>query len=146
MSGQHRKYQVNPHSSSWFSATCAAIVPRNHFFCLSQQNKSSETKGKFRQVSNRCKRVPKATKLTYANKIKDSITYQKLGSWDFWKIANSVLNKVKSPIPLLFNSPGVLSSASNKTKLFAKNFSKNSNLDDSGISSPSFPSRTTLKL
>ena len=40
----------------------------------------------------------------------------------------------------------MLSSASDKAKLFAKNFSKNSNLDDSGISLPVFPSRTSLKL
>ena len=40
----------------------------------------------------------------------------------------------------------MLSSASDKTKLFAENFSKNSNLDDSGISLPVFPSRTNLKL
>ena len=40
----------------------------------------------------------------------------------------------------------VLSSASDKEKLFPKNFSKNSNLDDSGISLPVFPSRTNLKL
>ena len=40
----------------------------------------------------------------------------------------------------------MLSSASDKAKLFAKNFSKDSNLDDSGISLPSFPSRTNLKL
>ena len=40
----------------------------------------------------------------------------------------------------------MLSSASDKAKLFAKNFSKNSNLDDSGISLPLFPSRTNLKL
>ena len=34
----HRKYQVKPHSSPWFSAACAAaIVHRNHFFCLYQQ-------------------------------------------------------------------------------------------------------------
>ena len=39
-----------------------------------------------------------------------------------------------------------MSSASDKAKLFAKNFSKNSNLDDSGISLPVFPSRTNLKL
>ena len=32
------------------------------------------------------------------------------------------------------------------TKLFAENFSKNSNVDDSGISFPIFPSRTILKL
>ena len=40
----------------------------------------------------------------------------------------------------------MLSSASDKAKLFAKNFSKNSNLDDSGISLPAFPSRTNQKL
>ena len=40
----------------------------------------------------------------------------------------------------------MLSSASDKAKLFAKNFSKNSNLDDSGISLPVFPSRANLKL
>ena len=40
----------------------------------------------------------------------------------------------------------MLSSASNKAKLFAENFSLNYNLDDSGISLPVFPSRTNLKL
>ena len=40
----------------------------------------------------------------------------------------------------------MLSSASDKAKLFAKNFSKNSSLDDSRISLPVFPSRTNLKL
>ena len=40
----------------------------------------------------------------------------------------------------------MLSSAFDKTKGFAENFSKNSNLDDSGISLPVFPSRTNLKL
>ena len=53
----HRKKQVKPHSSPWFSAACAAaIVHRNHFFCLYLQNKSSESKVKFRQASNRFKR------------------------------------------------------------------------------------------
>ena len=110
-----------------------------------QQNKTSESKVKFRQASNRCKSVLEAAKLAYATETKESITSQKLGSRDFWRIANSVLNKGKSPIPPLFNGPEVLSSASDKAKLFAKNFSKNSILDDSGISLPVFPSRTSLK-
>ena len=77
----HLKYQVKPHSSPWFSAACAAaIVHRNHFFRLYQQNKSSESKVKFRQASNRCKRVLEAVKLAYATKTKESITSQKLGS------------------------------------------------------------------
>ena len=111
-----------------------------------QQNKSCESKVKSRCASNHCKRVLEASKLAYATKTKESITSQKLGSLDFWRIANSVLTKGKSAIPPLFNGPEMLSSASDKAKLFAKNFSKNSNLDESGISLSVFPSRTNLKL
>ena len=60
--------------------------------------------------------------------------------------ADSVLNMGRSAIPPLFNGLEVLSSASDKAKLFAENFSMNSNLDDSGISLPVFPFRTNLKL
>ena len=77
---------------------------------------------KFKQANNRCKRVFEAAKLTYATKTNQSINSQQLGSRDFWRIANSVLNKVKSAIPPLFNSPEVLSSASDKAKLFEKTF------------------------
>ena len=60
----HRKYQVNPHSSPWFSAACAAaIIHRNHFFHFYQREKSSDSKVKFRQASNLCKRVLKGAKL-----------------------------------------------------------------------------------
>ena len=143
----HHKYQVKHHSSPWFSAACAAaIIHRNYFFRLYQQNKSSESKVKFRQASNRCKRVLEAARLAYATKTKETITSQKLGSRDLWRIANSVLNKSKSVIPPLFNGPEVLSTASDKAKLFVKNFSENSNLDDSGISLLVFPCRTNLKL
>ena len=77
---------------------------------------------------------------------KESITSQNLGSRDFSRIASSVFNKGKSAIPPLFKGPEVLSSVSNKAKLFVKNFSKNSNLDDSGISLSVFPSKTNMKL
>ena len=82
-------YRDKPHSSPWFLAAFdAAIVYRNHFFRLYQQNKSSESKGKFRQPSNRCEKVLEAVKLAYANKTKEFISSQKLGSWDFWRIVN----------------------------------------------------------
>ena len=132
----HIKYQIMPHLSPWFSAACAHLY---------QKDKSSDSKVKFRQASNHYKRVLEATKFAYANKTKESITSQKLGSQDFWQIAHSVLNKDKSAIPPLFNSPEVLSSASDKAKLFAEDFSKNFNLDDSGIFLLVFPSRTNLK-
>ena len=140
----HCKYQVKSQSSLRFSAACAAaIVQSNHLFRLYQENKS-ESKVNLRQASNRCKRVLEAVKLAYANNTK-SITSEKLGSRDFWRIANSVLDKDKSAIPPLFNAPEVRSSASDKAKYFSKNFSKNSNLDDSGTSLPVFPSRTNRK-
>ena len=129
--------QVKPHSSSWFLAACAAaIVHRNHFLRLYQQNKSCEFKVKFRQASNSCKRIFETVKLVYATKTKESITSQKIGSRDFWQIANSVLKEGKSAIPPLFNNPEVLSSAPDQAKLFVKNFLRNSNLHDSSISLP----------
>ena len=87
-----------------------------------------------------------AAKIAYANKTKESMTFQKLGPCDFWRIDNIVLNKGKSTIPPLLNDSEVLSSASGKAKIFAENFSKNSNLADSGISLLVFASRTNLKL
>ena len=100
----YRKYQVRPHSSARFSAACtAAIVYRNRSFHLYQQNKSSKSKVKFRQASNRYKRALGAAQPAYASKTEKSITSQKLGSRYFWQIASSVLNK-GNPLYLLFNS------------------------------------------
>ena len=94
-----------------------------------QKEKSSDSKVKFRQGSNPHKRVLEAAKLTYANKTKSSVLARNL-SRDFWWIANSVLNKDKSAIPPLFNGLEMLSSASEKVKLFPENLCKNSNIDD----------------
>ena len=143
----HIKYQVKPCSSPWISAACAAaILHRNNFYRLYQREKSSDSKVKFKQASNRCKRVLEAAKLAYANKTKESITSQKLGSRDFWRILNSVLNKGKSAIAPSFNGAEVLPFACDKAKLFAEKFSVNSNLHDSGISLHAFLSRSNLKL
>ena len=88
----HRKYQVKPRSSPWFSAACAAAMARrNHFLRLYQKDKSSASKVNFRQASNRCKRVLKAAKLAHANKTRESIISRKLESRHVWQIANSVL-------------------------------------------------------
>ena len=62
------------------------------------------------------------------------------------RIANSVLKKGISAIPPLFKGREVLFFASVKAKLFAKNFCRNSNHDDSGIYLPVFLSSTNLKL
>ena len=74
------------------------------------------------QASICCKRVLEAAKVAYATKTKESISSQKLGSRDFWRIANSFLKKGKPPIPPLLNGSEVLSSASDKAKLLLKTF------------------------
>ena len=78
-------------------------------------------------------------KFAHANETKESITSQKIGSRDFWQIADSVLNTDKSAITPIFNDPEVLSSTSNKIK-------NSTPVDGSGISLPVFSSKTNLKL
>ena len=64
----HLEYQVKPQSPLWFSAACTtAIFHRNYFIRLYQENKSSTSKVKFRQVSNLCKRVLKVHSRLLAN-------------------------------------------------------------------------------
>ena len=54
------------------SAACAAAIAHgNNFFCLYQQNKSSESKVKLRRTSNHFKRVLESAKLAYADKTKE---------------------------------------------------------------------------
>ena len=78
----HCKYHLKPYSSPWFSAACVRSLQKS-LLCLYQQNKSFESKVKFRQASNHCKRVLEAAKLAHANKTKESINSQKLDSKDF---------------------------------------------------------------
>ena len=87
-----------------------------------QRDKSSDSKVKFTQAGNHCKRVLQAAKLAYANN--QRVYY--------------------FPENLAFRTLNF--SAYEKGKLFAGNFFRNSHLDDSGISLPVFNSRTNLKL
>ena len=104
---------------------------------MHQQNKSSQSKIKFRQDNNHCKRVLETAKLAY--------TSQKLGSHTFGRLPSD-LNKGKSAIYFLYSTAcSCCLLHLIKQNCFAENFSKNSNLDDSVICLPIFPSRTTLK-
>ena len=69
---------------------------------------------------------------------------------NIWSSIHEKVEQLSWKWPLLkkklFNGPEVLSSTSDKAKLFPEIFSGNFNLDDSGVSLPVYPSRTTLKL
>ena len=138
----HRKYQVKPHSYPWFSATsAAAIVYRNLFFHLYQQNKSFESKVKFRQASNCWKKVLEPAKLAYANKTKNPSFPRNLALGTFGELPIVFSTKVNL-LYLLYSMAWRYC----LVDLFPKNFSKDFNLDGSGISLPVFTSRTNLKL
>ena len=101
---------------------------------------------KFKWADNHCKKFLKAPKFASTNKARKSITSMKFGLCDFWQTSKIILSKGKFTVPPLFNAPKVLFVASDKTKLFNENYSKNSNLDDSGIYLSVFPFVTNLKL
>ena len=72
-----------------------------------------------------CSHYKNVLEVFKANEIKELITSPNLSSCEFWRIANSVLNKDKPNIPSLFNYPEILSCASDKAKMFSKNFNLN---------------------
>ncbi|XP_065641128.1 RNA-directed DNA polymerase from mobile element jockey [Hydra vulgaris] len=135
-----RPFQVKPHSTPWFSPSCAAAISnRNHFFHLFQKNNSLENKWLFIIARNRCKKVLSDAKLHYSQFTKSCILSQKLGSKDFWKIFNSIINKGRSNIPSLIHGTDLITSPKDKAELFAKNFSSNSTLESYGHSLHSIP-------
>ena len=65
------------------SILCCCYGHRNNLFRLNQESRSSASKVKFRQAGNLFERVTEAVKLTDANKTKENLTSQKLGSRGF---------------------------------------------------------------
>ena len=82
-----------------------------------------ENKKLFCESRNHCKRVLKEARSNYADTTRRSVASQLIGSCDFWRICNSILNSVKYTIPPLFNGPDVLKTYTDKANLFARNFS-----------------------
>ena len=143
----HRSYQVKPHSQPWFTPECAAATcQRNHFFHQYRRNRNADNLEQYRAARKHCKETLHEAKSRYASHVRDSIANQKLGSKDFWRIYNSVMNKGKSTIPALnidSSSISMATSPAEKAELLATQFSKNSTLDDGGQSPPPFAPRTT---
>ena len=143
----HKKYQQKPNSQPWFGPECAAaIAHRNHFFHLYHQNRCAANLEAFQRARNQCHKVLRDAKTSYAESVQTRIEQERLGSREFWRITNKVLNRGKSPIPTIINGPEVISASSEKAKLFASIFSSNSTLDDSDHPLPEFPSRTDCVL
>ena len=115
--------------SLWFSVGCAvAIVHRNHIFCLCQHNKSSESKVMLIHASNLffVKGFLKLPNLHLLLKQKSPSLPRNLALRTFGELL--IVLSTKSNLLYLFYSTD-----QRCCHLHAKNFSKSSNLDASGI-------------
>ena len=142
-----RKFYSKPHSPQWFTSACAAaIAQRQHAFRRFNRHKSSSNRQKYIEARNNCKRVIVTAKTDYTETTRKRIEAQKLGTRDFWKIYNSVVNNGQSTIPPLSNNHEVACTATDKANLLASRFASNSTLDPAHHSLPDFPLRTDATL
>ena len=87
---------------------------------------------------NHSKGVLNDARSNYAKTTRRSVASQLIGSRNFWRIFNSVLNSGNSTIPPLFNGPKVLTTSTDKANVFARIVSCNSNLDDGSEQLPPY--------
>ena len=97
-------FQLKPHSSPWFTPCAASIAHRNHYFHQYYRDVT------FLYSRYHCKKILKDARSNYAEATLCYVASQLIGSHDFWRICNSLLT------------------STNKTNLFARNFSCNSTL------------------
>ena len=143
-----RTFQQKPHSQPWFTAECAAaICQRNFFFHRYHRDRTARNLSSFKAARRKCRQVILHAKECYSKHVRQSITTQKLGSKDFWRICNSVLKRNKSSLSSLsLGSDNMVVSSADKAELLCHEFAKNSSLNDENKSPPSFPSRTAATL
>ena len=78
------KFQLKPHSSPWFTPSCAAvIVHRNHYFHQYHTNVTPENKKLFCDSRNHYKRALKDARSNYAETTRRSVASQLNRSRDF---------------------------------------------------------------
>ena len=143
----HHKYQVKLPSSPWFSAACAAaIVHRNQFFHLYLQNKSSESKVKFRQTSIVAKGFLKLPNLHMLIKQKISSLPRSLALKTFGKLPMVFLTKVNLLYFLFSTAQRSCLLHLIKQNCLLKTFLRNLILMTQISQVPVFLSRTNLKL
>ena len=138
-----KTYQLRPFSHPWFTPECAAaIAHRNHYFHRYQRSKSSSDLALFKKARNSCKKILFEAKDRHASHTSDLVASQRLGSKDFWKICNRILNKKKSSsTPLIDASGNVCASNESKARCLCEQFASNSGPQENSAGLPEFPSR-----
>lgn len=86
----------------------------------------------YRTDRNLCQRILGNAKWCYTQAVQAKIEKKQIGSREFWKIINQIMNGNKAAVPIIINGPEVISSSLDKAKLIASIFALNSTLDDKG--------------
>ena len=109
---------------------------RNHYFNQYHWNATPENKKLFCHSRNHCRE---------SSKMRDPIIPKQLGSRDFRRICNSILNRGSHPYLLFLMAQWSWQHLMTKLTS-ARNFSCNSILDDGSQQLPYFPSRTEQRV
>lgn len=65
-------------------------------------------------------------KSNYVQAVQAKVESKKIGSCNFWKISNKILNIGKLPVPFIINNSEVISSKRDKAMISAMNLTSNS--------------------
>lgn len=131
----------------FYNQECAAAIAyRNHYFNLYHHNGSAESLAAFRRARRSCRSVLWNAKSSYAGSVQARIGKENLGSQEFWRITNRVLNREEASTPTVSDGPEIISSSIDKADLFAFNFALNATIDDENEPLPDFPLPTEHKM
>lgn len=120
------------------SRCAVAIAQYNYYYHLYQKKWCNRRLSVLLTACNQHKKVLKNAKSSYEQASHSKFENKKLSSCVFWKISNKILNRGILPVPSSINDPEVISSVSDKAKIFAMNVASNSMLDDKGHLLPDF--------
>lgn len=134
-SGQKNNNKII-NSQPWFMSECVVAIDNYNYYYynISHREQSSRILDAFRTVHNHCKRVIGNAKCSCAQAVQAQVMVKIkiLRFGKFWKISNQNHNRGKVSVPTIINVTEVISSLSDKTKLFTINFVSNSTLDNNG--------------
>jgi hypothetical protein len=127
------------YSPSWFDRRChEAVLSKERAFQRWKTSPGINTHVEFIAARNICKRTILLAKRSFIQKTSEKLASLPNSSKSFWSVAKRISkNFCTSSFPPIINSDGKISSTpQDKANVFAAEFSKNSNLDDSDATPP----------
>lgn len=141
----HNFIKIRNSPETWFTnRSKQAIKAKNAAFLAFKRNPSDSSKSLFVSARNTCSSIIAHDKHLFDLKIKAKILSSPKNDRHFWSLVKSVKsNFVKSSIPPLVDTAGIIIDPRLKANLLAKKFSSNSKLDNTIQPVPNIPNTGT---